>query len=175
MAETCHSRGQPAEVGEKSNTMAIKSPIQLQSPIAFRSSSAGKWSERRFRRITNTGTPSYDLLQRSVPPALLNKRKGVLAHSRLIPHHLCFVLSLPLQAQGSPQCTTFHSLLQQHRSCRVRPPTTAAGEDSCVKQFWASIIRISTLVHGELRHSVSHSFFSFEALCCPIVAWIGRF
>jgi len=42
VAETCHSRGQPAEVGEKSNTMAINSPIQLQSSIAFRSSSAGK-------------------------------------------------------------------------------------------------------------------------------------
>jgi len=65
-----------------------------------------------MRQITNPVTARNDLLQLSVPPALLNKLKGVPAHSRRFPHYFCFELWLPLQSLAE------HSATERARSAQ---------------------------------------------------------
>jgi hypothetical protein len=76
----------------------------------------------RFRQITNPVTARNDLLQLSVPPALVTKLKGVPAHSTLIPHHFCFELCLPLQSLAD------HSATDRPRSAQAGREGESEGQ-----------------------------------------------
>ncbi len=58
-----------------------------------------------MRQITNPVTARNDLLQLSVPPALVNKLKGIPAHPRRFPHHFCFEIWLPLRSLAEHSAT----------------------------------------------------------------------